>query len=301
MESPSQLNSDNKSMKNGHILQKTGICSESKININKTFIPVKMALFFWFAASFSAIAFIPVFMKHQGFTVANFAIIRTINIPLQFSGGVVSGIFADKIGKVKPIMIGYFIIYLLVTLSFPLMPRVTECGSNTMNFTCQVDDFTRFTADYSCSILNNNPQKMSCSKISLRNETFSENQRNCMHVNKVYTSEDIIIEKYMLNNNSDVCLYNLSLKINPTENLTTCGIENCDLFILSCTSKSSTNCIENKEVWILIYCIAFIVYDVTRSTLFKLFDVIVMDLTVEHDSDYGRQRVWSMIGGLSGP
>ncbi|GFS92419.1 MFS_1_like domain-containing protein, partial [Nephila pilipes] len=298
MESPSQLNNDNKRVKDEHIVQKTGICCKCKVNINKTFIPVKMALYFWFAASFSAIAFIPVFMKHRGFTVTEFATIRTISIPLQLLGGVVSGIFADKIGRTKPIMMGYFIIYLLVILSFALMPKITECGFNTMNFTCQDDDFTLFTADYNCVALENNTQKISCSKISFRNATLRENQSNCIHVNNVYASEDIIAERNMLNNNSNICRYNLSLKNNLTENVTTCGIENCDLLILSCTSKLSTNCIENKEVWILIYCIAFIVYDVTRSTLFKLFDVTVVDLTVQHGSDYGRQRVWSMIGGL---
>ncbi|GFS91159.1 hypothetical protein NPIL_549731 [Nephila pilipes] len=300
MESPSQLNNDSKRVKDRHSF-KINICKKCKIDVNKTFLPVKLALYFWFAAGYSSIAFLPVFMKHQGFTIADFAIINTISVPLQISGGIVSGIFADKIGRAKPIMVGYFIIYLLVILSFPLMPRVTECGSNTMNFTCQDDDFTLFTAEANCDILQNDSQKISCSKISFRNATFSENHKNCIYVNNVYSSENISMEKYVFNNNSGICHYSLNLKKYAIENLTTCRVEMCESFIFSCTSKPPMNCNENKEIWIFIYYIVFIVYDVIRTTQFKLFDVIVMDLTVEHGTDFGRQRIWSIIGSLSGP
>ncbi|GFT07854.1 hypothetical protein NPIL_142531, partial [Nephila pilipes] len=48
MESPTQLNGESKRVKDKHLL-KISICKKCKINVNKTFIPVKLALYFWFA------------------------------------------------------------------------------------------------------------------------------------------------------------------------------------------------------------------------------------------------------------
>ncbi|GFY43794.1 hypothetical protein TNIN_44261 [Trichonephila inaurata madagascariensis] len=44
-----------------------------------------------------------------------------------------------------------------------------------------------------------------------------------------------------------------------------------------------------------------VLINASYTTTYRLFDIIVVELTHEHNNDFGRQRVWSILGSLSGP
>lgn len=39
----------------------------------------------------------------------------------------------------------------------------------------------------------------------------------------------------------------------------------------------------------------------SRSSIFRFFDSTALSLTTEHDADFGRQRVFSILGSFIGP
>ncbi|GIY42514.1 hypothetical protein CEXT_395011 [Caerostris extrusa] len=82
----------------------------------------------------------------------------------------------------------------------------------------------------------------------------------------------------------------------------TSSLCDCKSFETYCDSDDdSLDCNTNRAFWIVIYGIIYGLLDVTRSTTYRLLDVIVVDLTTEHNSDFGRQRVFSMLGTMCGP
>ncbi|CAL1299245.1 unnamed protein product [Larinioides sclopetarius] len=54
-------------------------------------------------------------------------------------------------------------------------------------------------------------------------------------------------------------------------------------------------------VWIFIYGIAIVLSFVSESAANRCFDVISADLSNRHNSDYGKQRMWSILGTAVGP
>ncbi|GIY42515.1 MFS_1_like domain-containing protein [Caerostris extrusa] len=94
------------------------IYNKYEIHINKTFIPVKMSLFFWFAGAMTTSTFLPVILKHQGLTVAHLSVFIAFAVFIQFLSSLVSGVIADKIGRAKPILFTYYTAILVIIFSF---------------------------------------------------------------------------------------------------------------------------------------------------------------------------------------
>ncbi|GFR09312.1 hypothetical protein TNCT_251671 [Trichonephila clavata] len=115
------------------------ICKGCKLSINKTFLPVKAALFCWFAAGNIEEVYLPVFLKLQGFSLVHLSLFSAISVIFQFSSTIFTGILTDKTGRPKIILMCYFMLFSSICLAFMFTPNVKECNTKEINFQCIYD------------------------------------------------------------------------------------------------------------------------------------------------------------------
>ncbi|GBO19353.1 hypothetical protein AVEN_107402-1, partial [Araneus ventricosus] len=107
-----------------------------KVGINKFLLPIKISLFCWFAGTQIATAFISVYLKHQGLTITHLSMMTAISVAFQFITGMISGILADRIGRVKPFLFVNGSIFLVTMICFIVMPKIDECATRKITFDC---------------------------------------------------------------------------------------------------------------------------------------------------------------------
>ncbi|XP_055952066.1 maltose permease-like isoform X2 [Argiope bruennichi] len=273
-----------------------------KVEINKIFIPVKIALFCWFAGAYTMTVFTPVHLKSKGFTIAHLSVFTATSVLLQCLSNVVSGIIVDKTGRSKPVLLTYLVMFIAISLAFTQMPSVKECKSSKIRFQCHKDDNeSRLTVEAPCTLLTDNYGDISCLIDNITNLNTSSYNEECKSLNHISSTLNIGLEKKQPANDSDVCNYDANSQNQTINTSELCKGENCKSFEMNCTSKEFMNCNSRREFWIIIYGIMINFLYFTHTTIYRLFDVIVTSLTYEYNADFGRQRVFSILGSLSGP
>ncbi|GFS36280.1 hypothetical protein NPIL_664191 [Nephila pilipes] len=243
-------------------------------------------------------AFVPVYLKSQGFTIAHLSIITAISVAFQLLGNVLSGIITDKIGRAKPVLKVYFAIFLLLSFSLTITPNVNECSEETINLQCHNEEIPRFATTSFCHTFKNNSKIFSCSVTDLGKINLNDDNRNCMYFTNL-TNVDMNIDKIKLRNNKDMCHYKVNFKNHSA--VSSCVIKDCTSLEMECISDNFSNCNANRGLWIIIYGIIVSIINLAHTATYRLYDVIVVDLATEHNNDFGRQRVWSILGSFCGP
>ncbi|XP_055952071.1 major facilitator superfamily domain-containing protein 6-A-like [Argiope bruennichi] len=267
-------------------------CGIYRISINKYLVPIKISLFCWFAGARTTGAFVPVYLKHQGLTLAHLSAMVTISVAFQFIAGMISGMFADRIGRVKPFLFLHASIFLGSLICFIVMPKIDECPSKTITFHC-LDN--QIIAQEPCQYLQDNVHTNSCSLIYKENAThFNE---DC----PLFLKEYISIERNHLNQTSGLCTYQIHYRNYSFKAISPCDIHNCQTFQVICSGNNSLQCHNNRMFWLIIYGILVVLYNTSRTNVYRFFDVITMDLINQYNSDFGKQRLWSVLGFSVGP
>ncbi|GBO18245.1 hypothetical protein AVEN_103840-1 [Araneus ventricosus] len=175
------------------------------------------------------------------------------------------------------------------------MPKIEECGTKKITFDC-LDH--KITVLDSCQISQDNFHAGSCSLIYSENAThFGE---NCPFIS-IFLKEGISLEKNHLNQTSGLCVYQAYSRNYSSKDISTCDAHNCQTFQMICSGKDSLQCYNNRMLWILIYGILVVLYNTSRTNVYRFFDVITMDLINQYNSDFGKQRLWSVLGFSVGP
>ncbi|GFR25518.1 hypothetical protein TNCT_146761 [Trichonephila clavata] len=278
--------------------KKISLYKGSKVTINKVFLPVKMALFCWFSGGKIYTAFLPVFLKSKGFTIAHLSILTAISVAFQLLGTVLSGIITDKIGRAKPVLNIYFAIFLLSSVCLVIMPNVNECNEETLNLQCYNEEIPHFTTASSCQTFKNNSEIFSCSITDLRNASLNDDQMNCTYFTEL-TNLEVNINKNTLRNVEDMCHYKVNFKNYSA--ITSCVAKDCASLEMKCVNNNFSRCNTNVGLWMIIYGILISILNLSHTAIYRLFDVVVVDLVTEHNNDFGRQRVWSILGSFCGP
>ncbi|GIY03320.1 hypothetical protein CDAR_430681 [Caerostris darwini] len=299
-----------KSKKNENFTIK--LCKGYGVSINKSFIPVKVSLFCWFAGAYITTVFVPVHLKHQGISIAHLSIFTGVSALLQFLDGVTSGVFTDKIGRAKPVLMFHIAIYLFVCVCFMLIPHAKECITEKMDLSCFEDEMSWSTANASCEGFRN--QNQTLSNLTNLNLTLSchisnpidimhgSDRRNSTHFDDFFENWNITIEKNPMEpNTSEFCQYAVNVEDLSKTSVLVCNTDSSSSFEMDCIDDDTSNCNPNRKMWIVIYGLLFILYSTAYTNTYRFFDVLVSDLTNDHNSDFGRQRVWSVLGGLIGP
>ncbi|GFY53004.1 hypothetical protein TNIN_162541 [Trichonephila inaurata madagascariensis] len=168
-----------------------------------------------------------------------------------------------------------------------------------MNFQCVYDTRTHLSTIAPCNVFQTDSATVKCTILTLANLSHSDQYLDCLQYNN--SIEIFSIEKREVKNNTDLCHYKASYKNGSTKSITLCDTELCKPIQMDCTFNSSSECNENRRLWIVIYGILVALINMSFTISYRLFDIIVVDLTREHNNDFGRQRVWSILGGVSGP
>ncbi|GFR19303.1 hypothetical protein TNCT_687081 [Trichonephila clavata] len=274
------------------------ICKGCKLSINKTFLPVKAALFCWFAAGNIEEVYLPVFLKLQGFSLVHLSLFSAISVIFQFSSTIFTGILTDKTGRPKIILMCYFMLFSSICLAFMFTPNVKECNTKEINFQCIYDTDSQLSTRASCNVFKN-LSTISCTIAKSLNFSHDHHTRKCMLNNSVI--EMVTIKYHEMENNTNLCHYTANLKNSSSKSISLCETDFCKSVELDCTIESSSDCNENRRMWIIIYGIMLVLLNVSFTVSYRLFDIIVVDLTHEHNNDFGRQKIWSTLGSLSGP
>ncbi|GFQ94397.1 hypothetical protein TNCT_194121 [Trichonephila clavata] len=270
-----------------------------KLSINKTFLPVKAALFCWFAAANTENVYLSVFLKLKGFSLVHLSLFSAISVVFQFAGAIFTGILTDKFGRPKIILFGYLTIFSLICLVFIFTPNVKECNTKQMNFQCVYGTNTPLSTTESCNVFKNNSATVECKILKSANLSFNDHDTDCIPYNN---SIDIFnIEKHDAKNNTDLCHYKAYYKNGSTKSIPFCDTELCKPIQMDCMFDSSFECNENRRLWIVLYGIMVALINMSYTNSFRVFDIIAVDLTHEHNNDFGRQRVWAILGSVSGP
>ncbi|CAL1291265.1 unnamed protein product [Larinioides sclopetarius] len=273
----------------------TGIKKKPKVRVNKFFLPVKIALFCWFAGGFTSSVFVPVYLKSRGITIAQLSVFTGTSIISQCLSNLVSGTITDKTGRSKPVLMANLVIFLVISLVFTRMPQVKECNRGKIRLQCSDGDLI---SRNSCHVLENRSGNVSCSAIKSINGRGSSDIE-CRKLSNI-SYFDIFMKRNESRNDSITCLYNIRLQNYSTGLIGLCE-EQCNSFEFDCMLKESPDCNSNRAIWIVIYGILINILYFSHTTTYRLFDVIVTDLTNAHNADFGRQRVFSIIGSLTGP
>ncbi|GFT93473.1 MFS_1_like domain-containing protein, partial [Nephila pilipes] len=225
-----------------------GICKGLTINISRPFIPVKLALFCCSAGGGCVSSFLPVFLKSQGFTITHLSIFTASSVLFQFLGSVSSGIISDKIGRVKPILLAYLTVSLLINVIFSLIPSAKECATEITRFKCCEETMYHFITTTSCNVFENGTHTISCSLSNETNSNIRDDTQYCStFLSNLSTNWIMNIEQNRLQKAADLHNYetnfeNYSVDIHPS-----CVTEYCKLLEMDCISADNTNCYIKTE------------------------------------------------------
>ncbi|GBO16336.1 hypothetical protein AVEN_261906-1 [Araneus ventricosus] len=222
----------------------------------------------------------------------------TISVAFQFIIGMISGMFADRIGRVKPFLFMHGSIFLVTLICFIVMPKIDGCDTKKITLHC-IDE--RLTAQDSCQISQDTFHKDSCSLIDSENATHYDENENCPFVS-LLLQMDFNIENYHKNEISGFCLYQVNFKNYSSKDIPPCEIQKCEAFHVVCSKKGiSSDCLKSRSSWILVYGILVVLYNTSRTNIYRFFDIIAMDLSNQYNSDFGKQRLCSLLGLTVGP
>ncbi|GBN13952.1 hypothetical protein AVEN_91368-1 [Araneus ventricosus] len=184
------------------------------------------------------------------------------------------------------------------------MPEVDECCTKNITFDCTDEESSHFAARDSCRNFQGNFHADACSVIQNGSTGHNEEHSHCAFIS-ILRQGSISIEKSHLNNISGLCLYQAKSKNFSDADVSSCGTQNCKSVKIVCSDNDSgngpTSCNRNRMVWIFIYGTVVVLSYTSLTAAHRCFDVISADLSNRHNSDFGKQRLWSLLGASAGP
>lgn len=244
--------------------------------------------------------FIPVYLKYQGLTITHLSTLTAIGVCFQFFVSMISGMLVDRTGRVKPILFLHASIYLVTLICFIVMPKIDECVTKKIIFDCVDENISHFIARDSCKIFQESFYTDTCSLINTGNATNDDEKESCPYISLLQKAS-VSIEKNHVNETSGFCLYHVNFTNYLNEDIPPCGTTNCKSLQMVCSDSDPAYCYYNRIFWVIIYGILVVLNSTFRTNVHRIFDVISADMAKQHNSDFGRQRLWSLLGASAGP
>lgn len=283
------------------------IYKDCKICIYKPLIPLKIILFLWYGAGAFVGPFITVYFKQRGISLAEISMVFILAPIAQFLGSVASGVIADKIGRSKPILIFNLILAVLLLIGILLIPRMdtVNCDSQPINLKCHPKQFDRLITKTSCDIVEDIIEVNSCNV-----QCPEDVHEHCDGNNLIC---DIFAGKEALRNFSlsihvngssqvkDRCFYNVSYMSHENVTYSWCHVPHKMYCRVSCFVHSGVKCsedINDRDMLVTVAMVLYILLMVVYSNSYRFMDVTSMALVTEHNSDFGRERFFSIMGVL---
>lgn len=270
--------------------------------VNKPLIPLKVTLFFWFGAAAVLQPFTGLHLKQLGLSVKNLSIIYMISPFCQFTGTTVSGIIADKIGRSKPVLHANLILAMLAGTSMLFIPaqKPSNCKQDEIYCHSNVTDYMKMTTI--CSVRSNNSRAFNCTFHCLSNIKDS-----CF---RNYISSCVLLSKYNLSLSTETFehqMFTMCVDELPEENIASNDLWCLNHKIKKCIWSCKENINAHKEhdsckydegqtKLFALSCVLMILFNTFFTCCYRIVDVTSMSAVKMHNSDYGTQRIWSILG-----
>ncbi|XP_042894931.1 major facilitator superfamily domain-containing protein 6 [Parasteatoda tepidariorum] len=304
-EKPSTEIQNNKSEKDLNFTIR--LYKDFSICIYKPLIPLKLMLFFWFGAGAFLGPFITVYFKQQGISLGEISIVFIISPVAQFLGTLLSGVVADKIGRSKPVLVFNLILTMLILISILLIPKmdVVNCDSQPINLKCHPKQFDRLITKTSCDVVEDIIEVNSCNVQCPENVTEHCNGQNL--ICDIFAGKEerrnfsLSIHVNGSSQVKDRCYYNVSYMSRENETYSWCDVPHKMYCRVSCYVNSGVKCSEevsDRDLLMMVSMVLYILLMVVYSNCYRFMDVTSMSLVKEHNSDFGRERFFSIAGVL---
>ncbi|XP_054714263.1 uncharacterized protein LOC129223906 [Uloborus diversus] len=283
------------------------ICKNVKIHIFKPLISLKLALFLWFGAGSIIRPFFSTFLRQRGMTLLEFSLLYAITPVVQTLGPILSGIVADKLGKSKPVLVVNILLTIAAVVCLLLVPRLNsdDCVSQLVKLKCHHQEFDRLVARSSCDITMDSLKLDSC------NVNCPENVTEQCKDNDNLICELLAGEhpsNFSLSANVDFfykrrsrCYYNVSSVAYKNISHSWCNIPHKMNCKINCTLNPIKDCSDersNRSILLGAYYVIIVLFYTFFSNGYRFMDVTSMVLCKEHNSDFGRERFFSIMGVL---
>lgn len=284
------------------------IYNDVKLSIYKPMIPLKLALFFWFGAGSVIQPFLTVFFKQRGITLSELSTMYVITPIVQFFGPTLSGIIADKLGQSKPVLMANLLLSVLFAGCMLVVPSMntSHCNNQPALLKCHRQEFNRLISKTMCDIKSEVVNFEMCNVNCPENVTQYCAGQNliCEVLDRSVTFGNFSL-KVHVNNSYKVkkqCYYNVASLSHKNVTYSWCDVPHKMYCEISCTVNYQTEqClgIQSKRTTLfVINLVIMILFTTVFSNCYRFFDVTAMELVKEHDSDFGRERFWSISGIL---
>ncbi|XP_035219879.1 major facilitator superfamily domain-containing protein 6-like [Stegodyphus dumicola] len=283
------------------------IYKDFKICIYKPLIPLKLALFFWYGDGAVITPFLTVYFKQRGLALSELSIIYMIAPVVQFIGTTLSGVIADKIGRSKPVLIGNLILTMVFVAGMLIVPRMSteSCESYSFNFECDQQTLGRLNVKTRSEVTEYTMEANFCKISCPENVTQSCPADNIMCIelaekqNFVNLSMSVPINGTYRKNNET--FDHLLSQMHKNATFSWCNESQKRNCTISCTFLSDEKCAwEAGYRWKVLVAniMLFVLYLTAYSNCYRILDVTSMSLVKEHNSDFGRERFFSILGIL---
>lgn len=186
------------------------------------------------------------------------------------------------------------------------VPRLNapNCASQPINLKCHPRQFDRLITKTSCDVVEDVIRVNSCNVQCPENvteycdgqnlicEILAGNEERRNFSLSIYVSGSYKVK--------DRCYYNVSSMSHENATFSWCNVPHKMYCRVSCTVDSGVRCSDdsdNRNGLLIITLVLYVLFSSTYSNVFRFMDVTAMSLVEEHDSDFGRQRFFS-IGGI---
>ncbi|XP_035219875.1 uncharacterized protein LOC118192958 isoform X2 [Stegodyphus dumicola] len=276
-----------------------------KICIYKPLIPLKLALLLWFGAGAVPAPFLAVYFKQRGLALSELSTMYMIAPIVQFIGTTLSGVIADKIGKSKPVLIGNIILAILSSASIILVPRMSTESCEPYSLDCDQLTLRRLIAGTQSEIREDVIEVNSCKIICLENGTqlHSGDLTICKNIEEEQKFVNLSVS-FNFNSTSKIkneTFYHILPLMHRNTTYSWCHESQKDHYTIVCTFLSDEMCEWEKGYrWKLLVTnvMLFVVYLTAYTNCYRILDVAAMSLVKEHNSDFGRERFFSLLGIL---
>ncbi|GFV43989.1 MFS_1_like domain-containing protein [Trichonephila clavipes] len=278
----------------------------TKIKVLKPLVSLKLSLFIWFAAGGALMTFYMVHLKQMGLTIQEIFLMFSVIPVLQTLFTACAAVIADKFGKAKIILICNLLIAGTAILVLSFVPHVkpTDYGNISANLHCDRENSTWTTDLVLCKTNKTKMALENCELKCLHTITKCDEQ-DCQLYEREHSENISLNETIYVNISSfknETAFFGFSVYSNSSSNLFAKQCHrNCSLICLKSNIEKCRKETNGRLLTVFIYIIIITIFMTTYVNSYRFFDVTVMILVKELDSDYGLVRFWAILGALAGP
>lgn len=278
-----------------------------KFSIYKPLIPLKIALFIWYGAGASIGTFLLVFLKQRGLSLNELSITFVLTPLVQFIALTISGVIADKLGRSKPILVMNLILLVIIVGSMLLIPsmNIVSCEPQLVKLKCHHNEYGRLIAKTSCDVNTDVIELASCNVTCPENVTQYCNGQNLicemLEGNEDFDNLSLSVHvnwAYKLRNK---CYYNVTSMSHQNVSYSWCSVPHKMYCRIACLMNPEEDCglqDDNRTVYLILNMILIVLFNAVFSNTYRFMDVTTMCLVKEHNSDFGRERLFAIAGIL---